>query len=72
MAQLFGWSIVMKFASGRLSVAEMEARAHEITGLYGRAVVVESPELALDVDAQRPENLKILRAALEPPGWSGI
>ena len=71
LAQLFGWSIVMKFASGRLSIAEMEARALEVTGLNGRAVIIEAPELALDVDAERPENIKILRAALEPPGWSG-
>jgi GTP:adenosylcobinamide-phosphate guanylyltransferase len=71
LAQLFGWSIVMKFASGRLSAAEMETRAHEITGLHGRAVIVEAPELALDVDATRPENIEILRAALEPPGRSG-
>jgi hypothetical protein len=54
----------MKFASGRLSIAEMEARAHEITGIWGRAVIVESPELALDVDADRPENLAVLRGAL--------
>jgi GTP:adenosylcobinamide-phosphate guanylyltransferase len=64
LAQLFGWAMVMKLASGRLTIAEMEARALEITGLRGRAVVVESPELALDVDASRPENLAVLRAAL--------
>jgi GTP:adenosylcobinamide-phosphate guanylyltransferase len=64
LAQLFGWATVMKFASGRLSISEMEARALEITGIRGRAVIVESPELALDVDADRPENLAVLRAAL--------
>jgi hypothetical protein len=71
LAQLFGWSIVMKFASGRLSIAEMEARALEVTRLRGRAVIIEAPELALDVDAERPENMNSLRAALEPPGGAG-
>jgi GTP:adenosylcobinamide-phosphate guanylyltransferase len=64
LAQLFGWATVMKFASGRLSIAELEAKALEITGIRGRAVIVEDPGLALDVDAERPENLAVLRAAL--------
>jgi hypothetical protein len=65
MAQLFGWATVMKFASGRLTIAEVEARAREVVGIRGRAVIVETPELALDVDADRPENLAVLQAALE-------
>ena len=68
LAQLFGWALVMKFASGRLALAEVEARAFEVTGLRARAIIVEAPELALDVDAERPENVGILRASLEPPG----
>ncbi|MDR7486627.1 MAG: nucleotidyltransferase family protein [Armatimonadota bacterium] len=64
LAQLFGWSIVMKFASGRLSIAEMEARALQVAGIRGRAVIVEDPALALDVDAERPENLRAIRRAL--------
>jgi GTP:adenosylcobinamide-phosphate guanylyltransferase len=67
LAQMFGWAVVMKFASGRLSIAELEARAYQITGIRARAVVVHSPELALDVDAQRPENLAVLQAALAGP-----
>ncbi|MDR7417746.1 MAG: nucleotidyltransferase family protein [Armatimonadota bacterium] len=64
LAQLFGWATVMKFATGRLSIADVEARALDVTGLRGRAVIVESPELALDVDADRPENLAVFTAAL--------
>jgi GTP:adenosylcobinamide-phosphate guanylyltransferase len=60
LAQLFGWGTVMKFASGRLSVADMESRAREVTGLVGRAIVLDGPELALDVDADRPENLQAI------------
>jgi molybdopterin-guanine dinucleotide biosynthesis protein A len=62
LAQLFGWGTVMKFASGRLSISEMETRAREVTGLVGRAVTVDGPELALDVDADRPENLQAILA----------
>jgi GTP:adenosylcobinamide-phosphate guanylyltransferase len=68
MAQVFGWTTVMKFASGRLSIAEAEARAREITGLRARAVIIERPELALDVDADRPENLALLQAAAASAG----
>jgi molybdopterin-guanine dinucleotide biosynthesis protein A len=67
LAQLFGWSTVMKFAAHTLSLAEIEAKAHEITGFAVRAVILDGPELALDVDAERPENLHALRTALEPP-----
>jgi len=67
LAQLFGLATVMRFASGRLSIADLEARAYAISGLSGRAVVLDGPEMALDVDAGRPENLAAIRAALEPP-----
>jgi GTP:adenosylcobinamide-phosphate guanylyltransferase len=64
LAKLFGWGIVMKFASGRLTIPEMEARTLEITGLRGRAVILDGPELALDVDAERPENLRAIQVKL--------
>lgn len=67
LAQLFGLATVMRFASGRLSIAELEARAHAISGLRGRAVLLDGPEMALDLDADRPENVAAIRAALEPP-----
>ncbi len=65
LAQLFGWGTVLRFASGALSIAEMEARAREVTGLRARAVIVDDPSLALDVDAERPDNLAVVRAVLE-------
>ena len=67
LAQLFGWSVVMKFASGRLSIAEMEEKVTEILGITARAVISPHPELALDVDVGKPENLEIIRRALEAP-----
>jgi len=64
LAQLFGWSIVMKFASGRLSIEEMEAKVTEILGITVRAVIVPHPEVAMDVDVGKPENLEMIRSAL--------
>ena len=67
LAQLFGWSVVMKFASGRLSIAEMQEKVTEILGVTARAIISPHPELALDVDVGKPENLEIIRRALEAP-----
>ncbi len=65
LAQLFGWAIVLRFASGRLSIAEMVARAREVVGIDVMPVVLPRPELALDVDVGKPENLALIRAALQ-------
>ncbi len=65
LAQLFGWSIIMKFAAGRLSIAEMVAKATEVVGITVLPVITARPELALDVDVEKPENLELIRAAVE-------
>ncbi len=65
LAQMFGMATIMKFASGRLAIAEVERRAEEIAGVKARAVILDGPELVLDVDADRPENLEAVRQALE-------
>lgn len=64
MASLFGWSTTMRLASGRLSIQEMEARAREVTGVVGRAVIMRRPEMVLDADVEHPENLAIIRREL--------
>lgn len=65
LAQLFGWGIVMKLAGGRLSIAEMQEKVTEILGITARAIISPHPELALDVDVGKPENVEIVRRALE-------
>ncbi len=40
MAQLFGWAIVLRFASGRLSIAELVARATEVVGIAVAPVII--------------------------------
>lgn len=67
LAQTFGWSIVVKFMSGRLTIPEVVARAAEVTGLAVTPVIVPRPELALDVDVGKPENVDEIRRAMEPP-----
>jgi len=65
LAQLFGWTTVLKLAAGNLTIAEMEARIFEVAGVRGKAVILDGPELALDLDGERPGNVAILRAAVE-------
>jgi molybdopterin-guanine dinucleotide biosynthesis protein A len=65
MAQMFGWATVMKMVSHQLSIAELVARATEITGIAVQPVIIPRPELALDVDVGKPENLELIRHALE-------
>lgn len=65
LAQVFGWNIVLKFSSGRLSIAEMVAKATDVVGFGVRPVVLPHPEVALDVDVGKPENLAAIRTALE-------
>lgn len=65
MAQTFGWSIIMKFFAGKLSIPELVARVKEVVGITAAPVIIRRPELALDVDVGKPENLQIIREALE-------
>ncbi len=68
MAQLFGWATVMKMISHQLSVAELVARATEVVGIAVAPVIIARPELALDVDIGKPENLELIRNALQERG----
>lgn len=68
MAQMFGWSIIMKFFAGTLSIDEVVTRATEIVGIVVKPVIVARPELALDIDVGKPENLDALRRELENVG----
>jgi GTP:adenosylcobinamide-phosphate guanylyltransferase len=65
LAQMFGWSMVMKFAANRLTIDEIVARATEVVGIPVQPVIIARPELALDVDVGRPENLEAVRRELE-------
>ncbi len=68
LAQAFGWSVVLKFASGRLTIAEMMDRVADLAGIAARAVIMQRPEVALDVDAGKPHNLALITRALDRTG----
>jgi GTP:adenosylcobinamide-phosphate guanylyltransferase len=50
LASLFGWDVLVRFAFGRLSVAQAEARAGSILGAPVRALVSSFAETAVNVD----------------------
>ncbi len=56
LARLFGAQTLIGLAAGRLSIPELERRTMEITGVRARALICETPEIAIDVDT--PEMLE--------------
>lgn len=67
LASLLGPATVLRYMMGRLSVADVEQRAWELTGLRGVAVVCSDPEVALDLDVGKPENLELVERELRRP-----
>lgn len=53
LARLFGPRTLIGLATGRLSVPDLERRALEITGVRARALLCDTPEIAIDVDTPR-------------------
>ena len=52
LASLFGWDVLARFAIGRLTIAQAEARASRILGAPVRALVSPYPETAVNVDRE--------------------
>ena len=57
LASLFGWDVLARYALGRLSIAQAEARAQKILGAPVRALVSPYPETAVNVD--RPSDVAL-------------
>ncbi len=57
LASLFGWDMLARFALGRLSVVQAEARATKILGAPVRALVSPFPDTAVNVD--RPSDVPL-------------
>jgi len=57
LASLFGWDVLARFAAGRLTIAQAEARAKKILGAPVRALVSSYPETAVNVD--RPSDVAL-------------
>ena len=67
VAQTLGWTVFTKLYTGKLSIAEVVARASEAFGVRLLPVIVEHPEIALDVDVGRPDNLDMIRRVFGSP-----
>lgn len=50
LARLFGWNVLLRFATRRLTIAAAEDRASHIIGARVRAVVSPYPEIGVNVD----------------------
>lgn len=57
LASLFGWDMLVRFAMGRLSIANAERRASELLRAPARAIVSRFAETAVNVD--RPSDVAI-------------
>ena len=63
LAATFGFGFVLKLATKRLRVAELEKRFSVLFGLQGKAVVTEYPEIGTDVD--KSEDLTLAKKYLQ-------
>jgi molybdopterin-guanine dinucleotide biosynthesis protein A len=68
VAQALGWSVFTKLYTGKLSITEIAERASDTFGARVLPVIVEHPEIAMDVDVGRPENLDMIHRVFSPPG----
>jgi GTP:adenosylcobinamide-phosphate guanylyltransferase len=50
LAALFGWDVLLRFATGHLSIAQAESRATKILGAPVRALISPYAESAVNVD----------------------
>jgi hypothetical protein len=62
LAAFLGPAFSLKFALGRLSLADIEGRLGELTGLRGRAILSPYPQVAEDLD--HPEDIETMTALL--------
>ncbi len=61
--RLLGLGTLVKFALGRLTIADAERVGSKALGCRGRAVITPYPEMGMDVD--KPHQLDMVRAILE-------
>lgn len=50
LASIIGLSLVLKYATGHLSIAEIEAKVQRMFSLPARAIHIPHPEMGVDVD----------------------
>jgi GTP:adenosylcobinamide-phosphate guanylyltransferase len=62
LAALFGWDVLVRFALGRLSIAQAEARATAMLRVPVGAIACTHAEIAVNVD--RPSDVALAQALL--------
>jgi len=62
LASLLGWDMLLRFATGTLSIADAERRASRLLGLQAGAIVSPYPQIAVNVD--RAGDISIAEALL--------
>ena len=50
LASLLGWGFVFRFFLGRLSIADVEEKIYQISGVRGKALEVPYAEIGMDLD----------------------
>ncbi len=62
LARTVGLWFLLRYLLGRVTLAEVQARFSRVLGVDGRAVVVDDPEIGVDVD--KPGDLELAERAL--------
>ena len=62
LCQLVGFVFLLKYLTKTLSIKEGEKKVSELLGLIGRVVVIDYPEIGVDVD--KPEDLELVKQTL--------
>ena len=50
LASMLGVGLIFKYITGRLRIVDVENKARSWLGLEGRGVIIDSPEIGVDVD----------------------
>ncbi len=58
---ILGWSFVLRFLLGSLSLKKVEKRVTDILGINGAVIPSRYPEIGIDVD--KPSDLELVRTA---------
>jgi len=62
MAGLFGFSLVLKYIFGRLSINMVEKRFYKVLGIKGKGIISPYAEIGVDVD--KPSDLELAQEKL--------
>jgi len=62
MARLFGFGLVLKYLTKKLSIEKVEKRFHEVVNIRGKAIISLYAEIGVDID--KPSDLEIAQKYL--------